>query len=211
METDRRLVVARTERIVSEEMGEEIVLYDLDLDVAHLLNAPSRRVYEASKGGTTVGSLLSLFPEVDPSVREAIVLVAVDDLRAARLVQTSDVPTVISRRQVLRTLGLAAIATPAIVSILAEPAAAVVSTGGICTNSAPCTGPGSGSAAGANGCCAGFFCPSVGGTCTAKKSNGSDCGQGSTGRSYECLSGCCKTDNPNKNTCQTGTTGCYNP
>jgi hypothetical protein len=138
METARRIPQARDTGLVVEELGDELLVYDLQRDEAHSLGAAASRVWKACDGTTTVDSL-----SVQLDLDREIVADAISGLRECHLLD--EVPTAgITRRGFsLRAvkIGAAAAAVPLIVSI-AAPAAAMAVTESFCA----------GIAVSANGC-----------------------------------------------------------
>lgn len=132
---DAQRVLARADRVLVEELSDELVVYDLDTDTAHLLNGSAKLVFQTASEPVTVGELKSCFPG-NPDA-EAIVLLAVNDLRAAGLLVT-DGDSGLSRRQLLKRLGAAVVAAPVVMSIVA-PSPAAAQTGGVtCASNLAC-------------------------------------------------------------------------
>lgn len=212
MRLEDQVVQARTHRVVSEVVGDELVVYDLDTDEAHLLSPNVARVWQAAHGGSSVASLLAEVAVEHPEQAGYVVWAAVEQLQAKRLLDGSlllpSESTGISRRTLLKRIGLAAVAIPVITTIVApSPAAAACSptTGGFgqpccsagaCQPSAPgaqCQ-PASAAPAVANLCC-------IPGSTTAPGANSPTCPPNGGAPAPGCCSGACGTTSNTKNNC----------
>jgi Coenzyme PQQ synthesis protein D (PqqD) len=149
---------ARKDGIVVEELADEVLIYDLERHKAHCLNRTAALIWKKCDGHTTVAEIAWLLQnELKAPVDEEVVWFALSQLEKDHLLQEKIARSVqmagISRREVVRRLGLAAaIAIPVVTSIVAPtPAQAGTCshTGGACATSADC--------------CAGCFC--AGNTC----------------------------------------------
>jgi hypothetical protein len=126
---------ARREGVLASDVGDEVVLYDSKQHRGHCLNRPAAIVWRHLDGQTSIAELVRrLRDELDGPADEAMVWVALEELdRAELLEERLHRPAAgrVSRRQVLRRLGIAAgggaVVLPAISSILAPPAHAQVS------------------------------------------------------------------------------------
>jgi hypothetical protein len=121
--------LARTKNLIVEELGNEVVVYDLSNDKAHCLNHTSAAVWKHCDGKRTAAEIAGLLErEMNAPVDERLVLVALDQLGKHRLFdEPFKVPPAMwgtNRRQMMRRLGLAAlVAVPVITSIVAPTAA----------------------------------------------------------------------------------------
>jgi hypothetical protein len=117
--------LARADELVIEELGDELLVYDLDRDRAHSLGAPAARVWRACDGDSSVETL-SVKLELD----EETVARAILELRECHLLDTgpADVAGLTRRDMGIRVakLGAAAAAVPLIVSVAAPTAAQAV-------------------------------------------------------------------------------------
>ena len=165
---------ARQDGLVVEQVDEELLIYDLERDRAHSLNATAARVFRHCDGERDAAALAArLSDEAGESVDEELVRAALGRLSDARLLEepvarTSPQERGWSRREALRKLGYAGaagLALPVVKSIVAPtPAEAQVSAclgaGAVCgTALNECTGP--------VPCCPGFTCqlPPVSANC----------------------------------------------
>ncbi|HYP26533.1 MAG TPA: PqqD family protein [Blastocatellia bacterium] len=138
---------ARRDGLVIRAMPEEVLVYDIYRHRAHCLNGPAAMVWNHCDGETTVAEMAGLLEEeLKGPVDEAVVRYALGELEKARLLEgagarQSQRPKM-TRREVVRRVGLAAAAgLPLVTSILA-PAATEAATcrasGAMCVTSAQC-------------------------------------------------------------------------
>jgi hypothetical protein len=127
--------LARDKELVVEELGNELLIYDLRTDEAHSLGEVATRVWKACDGRTKPDAISAQLGVDDATVADAI-----EHLRACNLLDVG--PMVVDesgsdgltrRGLTLRAvkLGAAAAAAPLIVSI-AAPAAAMAVTESFC-------------------------------------------------------------------------------
>jgi hypothetical protein len=116
---------ARQDELIVEDLPDEIVIYDRQRHKVHRLNRTAGLVWRHSDGRTSVGELARmLHAELDLPVDESLVWMALSRLARARLL-CEPVPrpieeVSISRREVLRRLGLAgALLLPVVTSVTA--------------------------------------------------------------------------------------------
>ena len=152
MKIDRALPKARKNQIITKEIAEEVLVYDLDRDEAHCLNPTAARVWSHCDGVTTIAEMARrLTDELQAPVASEVVWLALEQLRKARLLEEplwqetfarSAQAEQMSRRALVRRLGLAAAVTlPLVTSIVAPSAVAAASCrppGAVCTANADC-------------------------------------------------------------------------
>jgi hypothetical protein len=139
---------ARTDGMVVREMADELLVYDTARDRAHCLNRTAALTWQHCDGQTNTREIaLKLSRELSTTVSEEIVLFALAQLqKEGLLVEPEQMPAAIwsrmSRREMVRTLGVAAaVAVPVVSSILAPNAAQAATclpTGSACTTGAQC-------------------------------------------------------------------------
>jgi hypothetical protein len=137
---------ARRKALVVNEFPDEVVIYDLKSNQAHCLNQTSGFVWRHCDGRTSIAKLTEMLgDQMQTSVDEQVVWLALDQLASYDLLQERiSLPfgmTKISRRQVVRTLGAAAILAPLVTSIIAPTAAQAASClpeGSACTFDGDC-------------------------------------------------------------------------
>lgn len=158
---------ARKAQLVIETLGDELLTYDLDTDVASCLNDTARRVWLCCDGKNSVEEIAATMAR-DLKVADATALVwyALAELSARNLLQEKITPPTkfvfLSRRDFLRRVGWigAAGLIPNILSIGAPS----VNQGGTCiANSQPCT---------ASSQCCSNCCREVGGELQCKPGGG---------------------------------------
>ena len=134
--------IARKKSLIIKELPSETLVYDLETDKAHCLNETAARVWKNCDGRQTVAQLRELTEkETNSPVPEEMVWLALDQLEQFKLLETavSQPPQIsgMSRRQMIRLVGTAAIAVPVITSIVAPRPAQAQSLfpPGTCCNS----------------------------------------------------------------------------
>jgi Coenzyme PQQ synthesis protein D (PqqD) len=155
-----RVPRARTEGLVIQELPDEVLVYDRDRDKAHCLNQTAALVWKYCDGKNTVPGIAQKLQrdlETD-SIDDKVVWFALGQLDKDHLLEETVVPPAVmagmTRRELVRTLGVAAVvALPLVTSIIAPTPA----------QAATCKA--SGVACGApNECCSGS-CASTPATC----------------------------------------------
>lgn len=152
---------ARATGLVVRELPEEVLVYDLERHRAVCLNRTAAFVWKRCDGRTSVRALgRMLAEELRVSMREELVWLALEQLGRDRLLEErierpAGLPRM-SRRELMRGLGIAAAASlPLVTSILAPTSAQAVS----------CKGSGEPCVAGAE-CCSGQCGTVTAGVCT---------------------------------------------
>ena len=147
MKADRRNQVpkARQEQLIVKELPDELLIYDLQRDKAHCLNLTAALVWR-NCDGRTVAELRELMEKTAGSpVPEEMVWLALDQLEDFKLLDEAALKPVqfagMNRRDMVRRVGMAAIALPVILSIVAPTAQAQASglpPGACCGNPGVC-------------------------------------------------------------------------
>lgn len=133
----------RVEHLVVDELKDEVLVYDLDRHQAHCLNQTAALVWKACDGRRTPAAIAAhLNRQSEKTFDEELVWLALGQLRKLRLLdeQFALPPRFagMSRRQMIRKLGIAAaVGVPLITSIVA-PTAAEAAT--CVASGAPCSG-----------------------------------------------------------------------
>jgi hypothetical protein len=127
--------------LVIHDLPDEVLVYDRERAVAHCLNQTAALVWRACDGTRTPQEIArKLTADLDAPLSEDLVLLALTQLDKFHLLEPSAVRAqpypAMSRRQMVRTLGVAAaVALPVITSIVAPtPAQAATCT----PTNAPC-------------------------------------------------------------------------
>lgn len=146
---------ARQEDLVIEGLGDETLVYDMRSHKAHCLNRTAALVWNRCDGKATVSEMrVALEKEFHMPVDSDVVWLAIEQLSQAKLLSDrlpgSVSQQAMSRRAVIRKIGLgAAVALPLVTSILAPttaeastclPAGAACTTGSQCCSTV-CNGP----------------------------------------------------------------------
>lgn len=142
----RRLPRRRVDGIVVQEISDEVLVYDLERHKAHCLNRTSALVWNRCDGQTSVSELKRLLEqELGAMPDDDLILLAIEQLSKRHLLEQGFArleSNSISRRALVRKLGLAtAVALPLITSLVAPTpaqAATCVPNGGACSTGAQC-------------------------------------------------------------------------
>jgi hypothetical protein len=137
---------AREDGLLTEPLGEELLVCDIDSDAAHLLNETAATVWRACGGNRDIAAL-----QVHCGLDEDTVRLALERLSDCGLLEDPDVPSGVSRRTMLRRgviagAGIGA-GLPVIRSIIVPTpamAASGTTTAGPTTTAVPNTTPGGG-------------------------------------------------------------------
>ena len=141
------LPLARQNDLVTRELAGEMLVYDRNNDKAHCLNSTAALVWAHCDGRTTIGEMAQLLAgEMKTPVADEVVWFALTQLEKSSLLQMPAPRQAekeqISRRTLVKRLGIAAAVTvPLVTSIVAPTAAAAASclpTGTTCTSNAQC-------------------------------------------------------------------------
>ena len=154
MNRSDRAPKARRTKLVVKELANETLIYDEDNHQAHCLNQTAAFVWKHCDGRSLVPKLARLAEaEMNVRVREETVWLALKQLEESHLLETKSSNEAWfrtrSRRELIRTLGVASIALPVITSIVAPTVAQAATCR---TVGQSCTGPGQGT------CCTGLIC-----------------------------------------------------
>ena len=115
---------------LSQEFGDEVLVYDLQRDVGHCLNSTAAAAWKRCDGNSSPSQIArALSRQLCRPVDESVVLLALDQLADANLLVEPEVPVGRpSRRVAIRRIGAAvAIVLPLVTSIVAPTAAQTVS------------------------------------------------------------------------------------
>lgn len=116
-----RAALARSEGLIARELSGELLIYDSDRDKAHCLNQTAALIWKYCDGKTTVTSMAhQLGRELKADcVDENVVWYALDQLGKDHLLEEIVAPPAVlrgmSRRQMVRVLGVAAVVAVPIV------------------------------------------------------------------------------------------------
>ena len=153
------LPLARKDALVVKELHDELLVYDLKRDKAHCLNPTAARVWKRCDGKLAVTDMARLLEkELKLPANDEIVWLALQQLDKFHLLQEQTMAATarpgLSRRELMRSIGVSALLLPAIISITAPPAAqaqSCLATESACTSNTQCCSQ----------CCAQGFCASI--------------------------------------------------
>lgn len=137
----------RDRRLVIDELPDEVLVYDLDRHKAHCLNLTAALVWRACDGKTSAPAIgRRLTRELQAPFSEDLVWLALRHLERLHLLDESiSLPprfAGVSRREMIRNLGIAAaVSLPVVTSIISPTAAEANSCGGhgaTCSTPAQC-------------------------------------------------------------------------
>jgi hypothetical protein len=149
MSKDIKNPAARRENILIEEVGGELLIFDVSNNRAHCLNESAAAIWRHCDGTRSVDDLAQhLFPKLVPSDAERVVSLGIERLSRRRLLENSRTaaPAIdLSKRDLLKKVAIlaaaAGIAAPLISSAMAPTSAYAFSctpTGGHCTTGGEC-------------------------------------------------------------------------
>ncbi len=139
---------ARRDKLVIQELPDELLVYDQQRDMAHCLNRSAALIWKRCDGNTSIAEIShSVAKELKTPVDERAVWFAIAQFSKDHLLENQPQVPVgmlqgMNRRQMVRTLGIAAVvAVPLVTSIVAPTpaqAATCLPSGAACTSSAQC-------------------------------------------------------------------------
>jgi Coenzyme PQQ synthesis protein D (PqqD) len=115
---------------LSRKFGDEILVYDKQRNVGHCLNSTAAAAWKLCDGNRSASEVAGILTQqLAAPVDESLVQMAVEELAKARLLVEPEVPRRrTSRRDAIRTLGIAgAIALPLVTSLVAPTPARAAS------------------------------------------------------------------------------------
>jgi Coenzyme PQQ synthesis protein D (PqqD) len=134
----------REEELVVRELAGETLVYDQKRNKAHCLNGTAALVWRNCDGQTSVAKIASLMEqELKIPADERLVWFALDRLGRAGLMQRLEPANNVarySRRDAARKLGIALLAVPLVMTVIAPTAAMAASCAGLAQSCAvkPC-------------------------------------------------------------------------
>lgn len=135
--------VARQKDLVVQEMPDEVLVYDMNANKAHCLNLTAAFVWRACNGNNSVEDIVKEFESTGKGkVTEDFVWLAIDQLHENSLLENEIVPRFAgqSRRQVIKTIGLASMVAVPVIASLVAPQNALAAGSCACVNPAGCAG-----------------------------------------------------------------------
>jgi len=131
---------ARTNRLVTRDLGDELLVYDLERHKAYCLNQVAMQVFRHCDGETTIPDMaLRIGNALGMPVHEQAVHLGLLRLEKAHLLENPLHLTLhTSRREMLRTLGKAAVVVVPLVTAITVPTSAQAQATGCKPNGMPC-------------------------------------------------------------------------
>jgi hypothetical protein len=131
--------LARKEGLIVQELPDEVLVYDATNDKAHCLNETAALVWKHCDGKTNIGAIAKLVgKELNASVKDEFIWLALDQLEKEALLEKEtefSLKTLgVSRREVIKRIGLAGVISLPIVTSLLNPMSAKAGTCAV-----PCT------------------------------------------------------------------------
>jgi hypothetical protein len=133
--------VARKERLVIQEMPEEVLVYDLDTNKAHCLNQTAAFVWKSCDGRNSVADITKLVEDDSGNVvPEDLVWLAIDQLSEKNLLANNLKADFngTTRREVIKKIGLAAVIGIPVVASLTAPTSVLAASSCVCSSNADC-------------------------------------------------------------------------
>lgn len=155
--TDRLAPQARLEQLVVKELADETLVYDERGHKAHCLNQTAAFVWKHCDGRTSVAQIARLLEKhTKTTVSEQVIWYALRQLEQSQLLKES-VPrpapaSYMTRRELVRNLGVAAALTVPLVTSIVAPTATEAQTRTCAGNREPCD---------VLPCCPGFNCDGI--------------------------------------------------
>ncbi len=144
----KRFPMARRDKLVIQELPDELLVYDKQRDMAHCLNRSAALIWKRCDGKTSIEEITrDVAKELQSPIDERAVWFAISQFAKDHLLEhQTKVPAGMlmgmNRRQMVRTLGIAAVvAVPLVTSIVAPTpaqAATCLPSGAACTASSQC-------------------------------------------------------------------------
>ena len=144
---------SRKKDILMQEIIGEIMIYDLKINKAYLLNSTSSMIWQLCDGTKSVTEIAGLVSkELDSSVPEDLVWLALDQFKKDNLLDDKDLKKInflaMSRREIVRKIGLSSMVALPLISSIVVPnsveGASCIPDNGLCAVPADCC----------NNCCA---------------------------------------------------------
>jgi Coenzyme PQQ synthesis protein D (PqqD) len=139
--------LARKEDVLVERLSDEVLVYDLVRKKAHCLNQAAAVIWDHCDGKTGVEEIAKILrAKLNVPVDEETVWFGLREIGRNHLLENQVLPSNsrvrISRRELIRRVGLA-VSVPLVLSVLAPTASASLScSGGFCSSPGPtCVAP----------------------------------------------------------------------
>jgi hypothetical protein len=129
---------ARVNELVVQELGTELLIYDLKNHKAYCLNETSALIWQMCDGNRSVSGICRLIEKkLKSTIDKDFVWLAIDRLKTENLLENSHEVFVdfsgLSRREAIKKVGLASMVALPLISSLIAPTAAMAQSGGCTT------------------------------------------------------------------------------
>lgn len=136
--------ISRKSNIVVQDLENEVLIYDLTINKAFCLNQTSRLVFELCDGTRTVADISDeISKRLKTLVSEDFIYLALDELKKNNLLENNEELTDhfagMSRREIVKRVGLASMVALPLISAVIAPSAAMAASGGNLAIGATCT------------------------------------------------------------------------
>lgn len=140
--------IARKSNLVVQEMAAEILVYDLSINKAFCLNETSALVWQFSDGNNSISKITDLINKrLKTVITEEFVLLALDQLKKENLLEKGLELEIdfngLSRREVIKKIGLSSMIALPIVSSVIAPTSAFAASNNNCPPLGTCIQAGS--------------------------------------------------------------------
>lgn len=151
----KKYPVSRKENLVVQETDGEILIYDLNENKAFCLNETSALIWNLCNGQSSISEISrSLGKKLNAPTSEGLVWLALEQLKKENLIENEvPVPTEyegLSRREVIKKIGLSSMVALPIISSLIAPTAITAASACIAVGNTSCNA--------AMMCCTGLTC-----------------------------------------------------
>lgn len=121
--------LARKQGLIVQELPDEVLVYDASTDKAHCLNHTAAMVWKYCDGKTDAAEIAkSLSRDLNAPVKTELVWLALDQLEQEALIEKQVKPALekagLSRREVIKRVGLASLVALPIVTSMINPMSA---------------------------------------------------------------------------------------
>lgn len=120
--------LSRQQNIVIQETGQEILLYDLEKNKVYCLNQTSAMIWNICDGKKSIGEIVQF-----SGLPAEVVWLALDQLKDEKLIQnyggSSSYFNNLSRREIIKKVGLASLVSLPLISAIIAPKAANAASG----------------------------------------------------------------------------------
>lgn len=143
--------LSKSNNLVVQELEKEILIYDLNINKAFCLNETSAIVFQLCNGSNSVAGIADLVSKkLKTLVSEDFVWLAIEELKKNNLLENKDQLNNhfkgLSRREIVKRVGLATMIALPIISSVVAPSAAMAQSGaagvtkvfGACNTTADC-------------------------------------------------------------------------